>query len=86
MNITAGNSVRPAGMIGFFQSFQYRKTFNILLEYADNETLETFFSEQPRPSSGAEIIEFWESLLTIVKGVCILHRPKDPGRGASVEG
>lgn len=86
MNISAGQSVKPPGMIGFYQSFHYRDTFNILLEFADGDTLEKFFLDRARPTTGAEIIDFWESLLGIIKGVCVLHRPMSRGRGASVNG
>lgn len=86
MNITGAQSIKRPGMIGFFQSFQYRDTFNILLEYADEYTLEHFFFDKPKPITGWEIIDFWESLLGIIKGICVLHLPQGGGRGASVHG
>ena len=93
MNISGAGSTKPEGMIGFFQSFLYRDTFNVLLEYAERN-LEEFFSESPRPTTGEDIIQFWESFLETVKGINALHKPSLPseshpitsGRGASLHG
>lgn len=81
MNITGAGSKITPGMIGFYQSFQYCNTFNILLEYADNETLEKFFELTPKPAESYEVLQFWTSLFQTVKGICTLHGSHFPADG-----
>lgn len=92
-NISGAGCMKPEGIIGFFQSFRYGETLNVLLENAECN-LEDFFNERPRPTLGNDIIQFWESFLEVVKGISVLHRPRLPsdsqpisgGRGASIHG
>ncbi len=97
MNITGAGSKTAPGMIGFYQSFEYQNSFNIILEYADEDTLEDFFMKKDPPMSSTDALHFWRSLFEIVKGICVLHRqqlesenqPYSGGRGdggASLQG
>ncbi|KAL9082442.1 MAG: hypothetical protein Q9165_008894 [Trypethelium subeluteriae] len=64
---------RNAGLIGFYGSFRHGSRLNILLEYADGGTLEEYFKQHSPPSRGVEIIDFWESLSGILKGLHAIH-------------
>lgn len=63
-------------MIGFYLSFQYKDTFNILLEYAEEGTLEEFYANKPNPTTGQDTYDFWASFLEIVKGITLLHKQR----------
>lgn len=67
-------------MIGFYGSFIQDGTFNILLEYADGGTLEDYFQMAREPSSGEEILKFWQALFGIIKALDKIHdvRSSDP--------
>ncbi|KAH7409344.1 kinase-like domain-containing protein [Cadophora sp. MPI-SDFR-AT-0126] len=68
-------------LIGFYGSFIQGHTFNIILEYADQGTLEHYFSDTSPPSRGVDIINFWESLFRTIWGLKCIHEVD--GRGAS---
>ena len=59
--------------IGFYGSFVYGGTFNILLEYADIGSLKTYFATVPPPSRGEDIITLWESLFGVLYAVESIH-------------
>ncbi|KAF2230731.1 kinase-like protein [Viridothelium virens] len=61
------------GLIGFYGSFRHGRRLNVLLEYADGGTLEDYFKQHSPPSRGVEIIDFWESLSGILKGLHAIH-------------
>lgn len=64
---------RYPGLIGFYGSFRHGNSINMLLEYANGGTLEEYFREYPPPSRGVEIIDFWEGLSEVVKGLHTIH-------------
>ncbi|PVH88884.1 hypothetical protein DL98DRAFT_565731 [Cadophora sp. DSE1049] len=72
---------QTSSLIGFYGSFIQGHTFNIILEYADQGTLEHYFSDTSPPSRGVDIINFWESLFRAIWGLKCIHEVD--GRGAS---
>ncbi|EPE29987.1 Protein kinase-like (PK-like) [Glarea lozoyensis ATCC 20868] len=66
-------SVSP-NIIQFYGSFQHGDRYNILLEYADQKTLEHFFETIREPTTGGEIIAFWTSILKLVEGLYEIHQ------------
>ena len=73
----AGTKTAP-GIIEFYGSFEYRNSFSTILEYAEGGTLEKFWIQQNRPSTGQESIAFWESLFQVIQGLCWLHNHRLP--------
>ena len=51
----------------------------MLLEYADRGTLENYFFNVSPPTTGDDILRFWEALLEITKALCNIHSLK-PGK------
>jgi serine/threonine protein kinase len=76
--ITEAGSKSAPGIIEFYGSFEYRGSFNTVLEYAEAGTLERFWKEHDRPSTGSDGIAYWESLFEIVRGVWWLHDHRLP--------
>jgi serine/threonine protein kinase len=64
-------------MIGFYGSFKQGNRFNILLEYADIGSLDKYFKRVFPPTSGEDIIKFWESLFMLLEGLLKIHAPRD---------
>lgn len=59
-------------LIGFFGSFCHGNVFTLILEYADQGTLEDFFNRD-QPSDAAEILELWTALLGLTNALQTLH-------------
>ena len=66
-------------IIGFYGSFVWAGTYNILLEYADKGTLEDYFESTERPSTGRDITNFWDGLLNILGALKAIHGTPERG-------
>ncbi|KIW14937.1 hypothetical protein PV08_07724 [Exophiala spinifera] len=64
--------------IGYYGSFTHGITRNILLEYADYGSLEKFFNSVEPPSTGEDIIRFWQSMFGIIDAVRDIHTIPSP--------
>ncbi|KAF8861721.1 hypothetical protein BDZ45DRAFT_240628 [Acephala macrosclerotiorum] len=72
--VNAFRSVKHAdSVIKFYGSFIHGNDRNVLLEYADKGSLEQFFQSETPPSHRGEIIKFWESLFSLIKGLKAIH-------------
>lgn len=71
--MTEAGSRDAEGLIEFYGSFEYRGTFNIILQYADAGTLEQMFAQRDPPDTGEMMIAFWANLFQIIKGICEIH-------------
>ena len=61
-------------IIGFYGNFTQGDSYNILLEYADQGTLEDYFRNTPSPSNGIDIVTFWDGLLCgVFEALKIIH-------------
>ncbi|TVY33614.1 Serine/threonine-protein kinase [Lachnellula subtilissima] len=60
-------------IIGFYGNFTRGDSYNILLEYADEGTLESYFEKQAPPRDGEEVIKFWERLFKIIDALRGVH-------------
>ncbi|KAG4434108.1 hypothetical protein IFR05_010417 [Cadophora sp. M221] len=60
-------------IIGYFGSFTRNGSFNVILEYADKGTLKEYFEKQLPPTSGEEIIRFWEGLFQLIDALWKIH-------------
>lgn len=65
------------GLISFYGSYEHRDRSHILLEYADKGTLDHFFQNEAPPSRGDDIVDFWENLLQLAKGLRAIHTVKE---------
>ena len=58
-------------------------TYNILLEYADQGTLEDYYKNTERPSTGRDITNFWSGLLNILGALMAIHGTPERGSDGS---
>ena len=70
--ITEAGARRRCGIVEFYASFVYNGSFNLILEFADQGTLEDLF-KKPKPASGKSVLAFWENMFEIIKGVFWIH-------------
>jgi len=64
-------------MVRFYGSFRHCGSFNILLEWADQGTLEEFFKTRRPPASGDEIITFWVNFVQLIQPLGRIHELPD---------
>jgi hypothetical protein len=60
-------------LIAFYGSYIHRGTYNVLLEYADQGSLENYFQRTSPPWKSEDIIKFWKSLFGILKALECIH-------------
>jgi serine/threonine protein kinase len=60
-------------IIGFYGSYAHGQTFNVILEYANEGTLEDYFANVPPPSTSRDIYTFWKGILPVLRGLEQLH-------------
>lgn len=60
-------------IIGFYGSYMHGNTFHIILEFANEGTLEDFLHREPRPTDLHDIHVFWDHFLGVVNAVTVLH-------------
>lgn len=70
---SAINGSNEPGVIGFYGSYKHGKTWNIILEYANEKTLEDYFTKDRTPRTGPGIYDFWESLLSLNRALEGMH-------------
>ena len=68
------------GIIGFYGGFQHGDVYSIILEYANEGTLEQFFQSQDTPSCGEDLIALWTSWVGVVKGLVSIHEQQRDSR------
>ncbi|KAK5729695.1 hypothetical protein LTR17_011772 [Elasticomyces elasticus] len=72
-NLTRPGAVNKVGLIEYFGGFEYKNTFNIILEYADGGNLEQYLQTQEQPRSVHDAIDFWTSVFQVLKGLSRIH-------------
>lgn len=60
-------------MIGFYGGFIQGDRYNILLEFADKGSLERYFKKVRPPTTGEDIINFWEGLFKLLGALLQIH-------------
>jgi serine/threonine protein kinase len=76
--INGFRSVRQAdSIIKFYGSYIHGNNYNILLEFADEGSLEEYFRRESPPSRGIDIIKFWEGLFQLIKGLKTIHSARE---------
>ena len=67
-------SGRPSEhIVAYYGSFIHGDSYNIILEYADQGTLETFMRRTKSPSSAEETLLLWDRLLKVTHGLMTIH-------------
>lgn len=61
----------------FCGSYIHGDEFNIILEHADKGSLEDYFRNESPPSSGPDILGFWEGLFQLIKGLKAIHSVRE---------
>lgn len=75
--VNAFKSIKNAdGVLKFYGSFEYRGQSHILLEFADKGTLNDFFRTEAPPTRGDQIIDFWNNILQLTKGLKAIQSVK----------
>ena len=59
--------------IGFYGSFLHGRFCNVILEHADEGTLEDMFKKSDPPKTRSEQVHLWKSVFGLVKALKILH-------------
>ena len=60
-------------MIGFYGSFRQGDRYHLILELADKGTLEQYIKHTPPPTTGEEIISFWERMFMLIEALLRIH-------------
>lgn len=61
------------GLTGFYGSFIHNGTFNIILEFADQGTLNEFFERVTPPSTTKDIRDFWSAMFNLIGAIMTIH-------------
>jgi serine/threonine protein kinase len=60
-------------LVSYYGSYTHGSTYNIILEYVDKGTLETYFENEVPPTKGEDIINFWGGIFMIFKALSAIH-------------
>lgn len=73
-------------MIGFCGSYIQGNTFNIILEFADQGTLEQYFRNTPPPVRGDDIMDFWKGMFRTIQALHCIHQAggREPNEGPQI--
>ncbi|XTI93229.1 kinase-like protein [Cenococcum geophilum] len=67
------NTARNPSMIGFYGSYRHGESCNLILEYANEGTLEDYLQKCSPPTTGPDIYKFWSGLLGLIKALEAIH-------------
>ena len=60
-------------IVAYYGGFIHGNSYNIILEYADQGTLETFMRKIKSPSSPEDTLLFWDRLFDVTHGIMTIH-------------
>ena len=60
-------------IVAYYGSFIHGNSYNVILEYADQGTLETFIKKTKSPSSPEETLLIWDRLFDVTHGLVTIH-------------
>jgi hypothetical protein len=60
-------------IIHFYGSYTQNGTYNVILDFADQGNLEQYFQDVLPPTSGRDIVNFWDSLCGVLKALVHIH-------------
>jgi serine/threonine protein kinase len=77
--------ITNSGLIGFCGCYRQGDTFNVILEFADQGTLEQYFEKVAPPVRGDDIIDFWEGMFMTIRALqCIHQAGGEPNEGPQI--
>lgn len=59
--------------IGFYGGIKHGETYSIILDHADQGTLDDFWSRATAPHQPEQILEFWSNMSQVLEGLSGLH-------------
>ena len=72
-------------MIGFYGNFVHGDHYNLLLEFADQGSLEDYFCKVRPPSKAEDIISFWRELFRLIDSLVGIHNVQiDDATGSQI--
>lgn len=85
-NIRVEDTVLHKHFLTYYGSFLKQGRGFVLLEYADQGSLQDFFKRNNLPYDRQELCELWKSLFTLFSGLAMIHNLNDHvNRGAIVQ-
>ncbi|KAL9108230.1 MAG: hypothetical protein Q9227_006968 [Pyrenula ochraceoflavens] len=60
-------------LIGFYGAFRQNGSFNIVLQYANLETLEAYFRKTKPPKLGTDIVTLWRNVFKLTDALNAIH-------------
>lgn len=63
----------PPYIIAYYGGFIHGNSYNIILEYADQGTLENFMRKTMSPSTIEDCLLFWDRLSNVTHGIMTIH-------------
>jgi len=78
------NRAQNQHLISFYGNYIQGNSYNVILEYADEGTLEEYFKKIAAPREPDDIHKFWTGLFGLVKALWSVHSVEL--RGTSREG
>lgn len=63
----------PQNIVSYYGSFVHGNSYNVILEYADEGTLEDFMEKTDPPSSFEDTLRFWKRFLNVLQGIMAIH-------------
>ena len=77
-----GTAAEPAsGLIAFYGGYEYRGTYNLVLEYADGGSLGPHFQQRSPIFSKKDVMLFWEDLFELIKCIRSIHAQQSGATG-----
>lgn len=68
-----GGGCPPPNIVAFYGWFIQGTSYNLILEYADQGTLEDYMERTAKPESIEDVLLFWDRLTQIILGVQSIH-------------
>jgi serine/threonine protein kinase len=65
-------------MVRFYGSWRQGDTYNILLEYVDGGTLESFLERTHPPTALRDIVTLWEKFCALASLIALIHQHPHP--------
>lgn len=76
--IAGFRSMRGAdGIVNFYGSYIHGENYNIMLEHANRGSLEEYLRNEEPPARAKDIIQFWEGMFELIRGLKTVHSVRD---------
>lgn len=72
-------------MVGFYCCYVHRGIHHAVFEFADMGTLEDYMKKRQNPSTSAEILAFWDSMLHMIEALGEIHDMDADDENAAVQ-